>query len=163
MFTSASKTFNLAGGHTGNCIISNPELRRAYQRQIEKCGMLTGNRFGYIMTTAAYAESEDWLDALLVYLKGNRDYIDQTVAEQLPGVRSVKLDATYLSWLDFSGTGMSDAEIQRRFAEDAKVVCNTGPSFGPGGAGFMRLNFACPRAMVEDGMSRIVSAFSDLQ
>ena len=163
MFTSASKTFNLAGGHTGNCIISNPELRRAYQRQIEKCGMLTGNRFGYIMTTAAYAESEDWLDALLVYLKGNRDYIDQTVAEQLPGVRSVKLDATYLSWLDFSGTGMSDAEIQRRFAEDAKVVCNTGPSFGPGGAGFMRLNFACPRAMVEDGMNRIVSAFSDLQ
>lgn len=163
MFTSASKTFNLAGGHTGNCIISNPQLRRAYQRQIEKCGMLTGNRFGYIMTTAAYAESEDWLDALLVYLKGNRDYIDQRVAAELPGVRSVKLDATYLSWIDFSGTGMDDAEIQRRFAEDAKVVCNTGPSFGPGGAGFMRLNFACPRAMVEDGMNRIVSAFSDLQ
>lgn len=162
-FTSSSKTFNLAGGHTGNCIISDPELRKAYRRQLERCGMLTSNRFGYIMATAAYAESEDWLDALLVYLRGNRDFVDRTVAERLPGVRSVKLDATYLSWLDFSGTGMDDAEIQRRFREDAKVVCNTGESFGPGGPGFMRLNFACPRAMVEEGMERIVGAFSDLQ
>lgn len=162
-FTSASKTFNLAGGHTGNAIISNPELRRAYQRQLEKCGMMMGNRFGYIMTTAAYAESEDWLEGLLVYLKGNRDFIDRTVAEKLPGVRSVKLDATYLSWLDFTGTGMDDAEIQRRFKDDAKVVCNTGQSFGAGGDGFMRLNFACPRSMVEEGMERIVGAFSDLQ
>ena len=162
-FTSASKTFNLAGGHTGNAIISNPELRRAYQRQLEKCGMNMGNRFGYFMTEAAYDESEDWLEALLVYLRGNRDFIASTVAENLPGVTAPKLDATYLSWLDFSGTGMEAAEIERRFKEDAKVICNTGPSFGPGGAGFMRLNFACPRAMVEDAMGRIVGAFSDLQ
>ena len=125
--------------------------------------MLASNRFGYIMNEAAYAGGDAWLDELLVYLKGNRDYLDARVAKDLPGVTSVKLDATYLSWLDFSGTGMDDAEIQRRFAEDAKVVCNTGPSFGPGGAGFMRLNFACPRAKVEEGMRRIVEAFSDLQ
>ena len=125
--------------------------------------MMASNRFGYIMTTAAYGECEDWLEELLVYLKGNRDFIDQTVAEKLPGVRSAKLDATYLSWIDFSGTGMTDEEIQRRFKEDAKVICNTGPSFGAGGDGFMRLNFACPRAMVEEAMERITGAFSDLQ
>lgn len=162
-FTSASKTFNLAGGHTGNAIISNPELRRIFARHLERCGLSGGNRFGFLMTTAAYADSEDWLEALLVYLKGNRDYVDQVVADKLPGVSSVKLDATYLSWLDFSGTGMDQAEIVRRFEKEANVVCNHGPSFGPGGEGFMRLNFACSRAMVEEGMNRIVGAFSDLQ
>ena len=162
-FTSASKTFNLAGGHTGNAIISNPELRRIFARQLERCGLQMGNRFGYLMTTAAYAESEDWLEALLVYLRANRDYVDQVVAERLPGVTSVKLDATYLSWLDFSGTGMSEAEVVRRFEKEARVVCNHGSSFGPGGGGFMRLNFACSRAMLEEGMDRITAAFADLQ
>ena len=162
-FTSASKTFNLAGGHTGNAIISNPELRRKMQRQLERCGLGGGNRFGYLMTTAAYADSEDWLDALLVYLKGNRDYVDQAVADALPGVKSVKLDATYLSWIDFSGTGMEQAEIVRRFEKEAKVACNHGPSFGPGGEGFMRLNFACSRNMLEEGVGRIIEAFGDLQ
>ncbi|MEX2521033.1 MAG: MalY/PatB family protein [Paracoccaceae bacterium] len=162
-FTSTSKTFNLAGGHTGNAIISDPELRRAYVRQMERCGMMSSNRFGYLMATAAYAEGEEWLEALLVYLKGNRDYIDRMVAERLPGVRSPRLDATYLSWLDFSGTGMTDAELVKRFEHDAKVICNHGASFGPGGSGFMRLNFASPRAMVEEAMERIVGAFGDLQ
>jgi len=162
-FSSASKTFNLAGGHTGNAIISNPRLRRQMQRQMERCGMLTSNRFGYIMTEAAYSEGDEWLDALLVYLKGNRDYLDQRVMQDLPGVASVKLDATYLSWLDFTGTGMSEKEVIARFQDKAKVVCNHGSSFGPGGAGFMRLNFACPRSMVEQAMDRLAEAFGDLQ
>ncbi|MFV0473560.1 MAG: MalY/PatB family protein [Pikeienuella sp.] len=162
-FTSSSKTFNLAGGHTGNAIISNPELRRRYHRQMERCGMLSSNRFGYLMATAAYDGGEEWLEALLVYLKGNRDFLDRAVAERLKGVKSVRLDATYLGWLDFRGTGMEDREIIRRFEQDAKLVCNHGASFGPGGAGFMRLNFACPRALLEEGVERIAKAFADLQ
>ncbi len=162
-FTSSSKTFNLAGGHTGNAIISNPSLRRRMHRQMERCGMLASNRFGYIMAEAAYNEGDEWLEALLVYLKGNRDYLDKRVAEDLRGVTSVKLDATYLSWLDFSGTGMSEDDLIARFQGKAKVICNHGSSFGPGGGGFMRLNFACPRAMVEEGMDRLAEAFSDLQ
>ncbi|MEM7270393.1 MAG: MalY/PatB family protein [Pseudomonadota bacterium] len=161
-FTSASKTFNLAGGHVGQCIISNPELRRRMKRQIERCGMLVHNRFGMEMTEAAYSEGAEWLDELLVYLKGNRDYLDERVAA-LPGISSVKLDATYLSWLDCSGTGMNADEVIDRFWRRAKVICNTGPSFGPGGAGFMRLNFACPRSMLVEGMDRLEEAFSDLQ
>ncbi len=162
-FTSSSKTFNLAGGHTGNAIISDPELRRLFHRQMERCGMLTGNRFGYLMAEAAYAEGDEWLDALLAYLRANRDMVDRFAAERLKGVRSVKLDATYLAWLDFSGTGMAEPEIVRRFEREAKVICNHGSSFGPGGAGFMRLNFACPRPMLEEALGRIESAFSDLQ
>lgn len=162
-FTSASKTFNLAGGHTGNAIISNPVLRKQLARQLERCGLNSGNRFGYLMTTAAYAEGDEWLEALLVYLKGNRDYIGKVVAEKLPGVTAPSLDGTYLSWLDFSGTGMEDREIIDRFEKQAKVICNHGSSFGPGGAGFMRLNFACPRPMLEEAMGRITEAFSDLQ
>ena len=162
-FSSASKTFNLAGGHTGNAIISNPRLRLRYQRQMERCGMLGGNRFGYFMTEAAYRGGEAWLEALLAYLKDNRDYVDRRVADELPGVTSAKLDATYLAWLDFSGTGMEQSEIVDRMQTRAKVICNHGPSFGAGGEGFMRLNFACPRSMVADGMDRIVEAFADLQ
>ncbi len=162
-FTSSSKTFNLAGGHTGNAIISDPSLRRRMRRQMERCGMLASNRFGYIMAEAAYNEGDEWLEALLIYLKGNRDYLDKRVAEDLPGVTSVKLDATYLSWLDFSGTGMPEKDVISRFQSQAKVICNHGSSFGPGGNGFMRMNFACPRSMVEEGMDRLAEAFSDLQ
>jgi cystathionine beta-lyase len=132
-------------------------------RQMERCGMLASNRFGYIMNEAAYAEGDAWLDELLVYLQGNRDYLDARVASDLPGVTSVKLDATYLSWLDFSGTGMPEKDVIARFQDKAKVICNHGSSFGPGGDGFMRLNFACPRSMVVEGMDRLAEAFSDLQ
>lgn len=162
-FTSATKTFNLAGGHTGNAIISNLRLKAQMHRQMERCGMLASNRFGYIMNEAAYAEGDAWLDELLVYLQGNRDYLDARVASDLPGVTSVKLDATYLSWLDFSGTGMPEKDVIARFQDKAKVICNHGSSFGPGGDGFMRLNFACPRSMVVEGMDRLAEAFSDLQ
>ena len=115
------------------------------------------------MTEAAYSEGEPWLVELLAYLKSNRDYLDARVAQDLPGVKSVKLDATYLSWLDFSGTGMPEEEVIERFQKRAKVICNHGSSFGPGGAGFMRMNFACPRPLVEEGMDRLAEAFSDLQ
>lgn len=162
-FASASKTFNLAGGHTGAALISNPKLRRQFRRQVERAGMLTGNRFGYMMTEAAYRAGDDWLDALLVYLRANRDYMDERVAADLKGVKSVKLDATYLGWLDFTGTGMSQDEIVERFETRARVFCNHGPSFGRGGEGFMRLNFACPRATLETAMDRLADAFADLQ
>lgn len=163
MFTSASKTFNLAGGHLGQAIIPNPRLRRQYRRQAERNGLLTHNRFGFFMTEAAYRGGEDWLEALLTYLRGNRDHIDRRVASDLKGVRSVKVDATYLGWLDLTGLGMEHAEIVERFEKRARVFCNHGPSFGVGGDGFMRINFATQRARVDEAMDRLAEAFSDLQ
>jgi cystathionine beta-lyase len=157
--TSATKTFNLAGGMTGNVIISDDSLRRRFQLQMTKCGFHMPNSFGPMMATAAYDHGESWLEELLVYLKGNRDRVDHVVRESLPGVTSMPLEGTYLAWLDLWGTDLSMDEIVRRTQEDARLAMNHGPTFGHGGDKHMRLNFACPRAMLDEALERLVSAF----
>jgi cystathionine beta-lyase len=157
--TSASKTFNLAGTMTGNVIISDDSLRRRFQLQMAKCGLHGPNRFGPMMAEAAYNEGEKWLEDLLVYLKVNRDLVDEAARDRMPGVTSMPLEGTYLSWLDFFGTDLPMEEIIRRVQEEAKLALNHGPTFGPGGEDHMRLNFACPRSMLESALERLVDAF----
>jgi cystathionine beta-lyase len=157
--TSASKTFNLAGTMTGNVIIPDDSLRRRFHFQMARCGLHGPNRFGPMAATAAYKEGEKWLDELLVYLRGNRDRVDEVVRDSLPGVKSMFLEGTYLSWLDFSGTGLPLEEVIRRVQVEAKLALNHGPTFGTGGEDHMRLNFACPRAMLESALERLVEAF----
>jgi cystathionine beta-lyase len=157
--TSASKTFNLAGTMTGNVIISDDSLRRRFQLQMAKCGLHGPNRFGPMMAEAAYNEGEAWLEELLVYLKVNRDLVDETARDRLPGVTSMPLEGTYLAWLDFFGTDLPMEEIVRRVQEDAKLALNHGPTFGVGGEDHMRLNFACPRSMLEEALDRLAKAF----
>jgi cystathionine beta-lyase len=157
--TSASKTFNLAGTMTGNVIISDDSLRRRFQLQMAKCGLHGPNRFGPMMAEAAYNEGEAWLEELLVYLKVNRDLVDETARDRLPGVTSMPLEGTYLAWLDFFGTDLPMEEIVRRVQEDAKLALNHGPTFGIGGEDHMRLNFACPRSMLEEALDRLAKAF----
>jgi len=159
--TSASKTFNLAGTMTGNVIISDDSLRRRFQLQMARCGMHGPNSFGPLMSTAAYNYGEPWLDELLVYLRSNRDRVDEVVRNSLPGVVSMPLEGTYLAWLDLWGTELSMEEIVRRMQEDARLALNHGPTFGHGGDKRMRLNFACPRSMLDSALERIVSAFND--
>jgi len=157
--TSASKTFNLAGTMTGNVIIPNDSLRRRFQAQMHRCGIHTPNRLGPLMAQAAYDHGEPWLKELLVYLQGSRDRLDEVVRNSLPGVVSMPLEGTYLAWLDFQGTGLPMEEIVRRIQVDARLALNHGPTFGPGGDKRMRLNFACPRAMLEEALERLVAAF----
>jgi len=157
--TSASKTFNLAGTMTGNVIISDDSLRRRFQTQMTRCGMHGANRFGPMTAAAAYNHGLPWLEELLVYLQGNRDLLDDVVGHNLPGVVSMPLESTYLAWLDFWGTGLDQEEIVRRIQEDARLALNHGPTFGPGGDKRMRLNFACPRSMLEKALERLVKAF----
>jgi cystathionine beta-lyase len=155
--SATSKTFNLAGGMTGNLIVPDPALRA----RLRDCILAAGgspNRFGMLMAEAAYAEGDAWLDALRLYLDGNRRRLDAGL-EAIPGVRSMRLEATYLAWADFRGTGLPEAETIRRFEQVARVVGNHGATFGEGGAGWMRLNFACPRAMVEEAIGRLQAAF----
>ena len=158
--TSASKTFNLAGTMTGNVIISDDSLRRRFQLQMAKCGLHGPNRFGPMAAEAAYNEGEGWLEELLAYLKVNRDLVDETVRDRMPGVTSMPLQGTYLSWLDFFGTDLPMEEIVRRVQEDARLALNHGPTFGTGGLDHMRLNFACPRSMLEEALGRLVGAFA---
>ena len=155
-----TKTFNIAGALTGFPIISDPELRGKFTATKYANGLGAANRFGTIAATAAYAEGAAWLDALVPYLEANRNRLDQVVAESLPGVRSMRLEATYLAWLDFSGTGLSPTEALDKVNKEARIVVNAGPSFGLGGDGWLRFNFACPRATLDTAIERLVDTFA---
>lgn len=160
--TSATKTFNIAGAHLGNIIVADDSLRGAITQRMAALGISAG-LFGLHMVTAAYSpEGAAWVDELVIYLDGNRRIFDLGIA-QIPGLRSMPLQATYLAWVDFSGTGMERAEVESRIADRAGIAANHGPTFGLGGEGFMRFNLATPRARVEAAVQRLQQAFSDLQ
>jgi len=159
----ASKTFNLAGGETGFMIISDGTMRRRYRRQLERCGFGTPNRFGPLLSTAAYRHGDAWLDALLPYLAANRDLLADGVSAAVPGARVMPLEGTYLSWIDFSGTGLHPDEVVRRVLRSARIAVNLGPTFGPGGESWLRFNIACSRSIVAQAVERLADAFADLR
>ena len=160
--TAATKTFNIAGAHIGNAIISDPALRARFQGALGAAG-ISPAMLGQDMVAAAYTpKGAAWVDALTAYLDGNRRIFDAAV-NAIPGLRSMPLQATYLAWVDFRATGMSGAEIARRIQGDARIAANHGASFGQGGEGFMRFNIATPRARVEEAARRLRAAFADLQ
>ena len=102
------------------------------------------------------------MDAQIAHLDANRNLFDAGI-NAIPGVRSLPLQATYLAWVDFSGTGMSFAEIEARIRDQAKIAVSPGPSFGAGGESFVRVNLATSRARVAEAVARLQAAFSDLQ
>ncbi|WP_380054769.1 MalY/PatB family protein [Falsihalocynthiibacter sp. SS001] len=162
VLTAPSKTFNLAAAHTGQVIIQDKTLRAQFAVTMTAMGM-SANNFGYIATTAAYSpEGAAWVDELIAYIDGNRRLFDEGV-NAIPGVKSMPLEATYLSWVDFTNTGMTMDEISERVAKSAKIAANQGPTFGTGGELHLRFNLATPRSRVEEAVARLQSAFSDLQ
>lgn len=162
MMTATTKTFNIAGAHIGNVIIADPALRTTFARTINALG-ISPNSFGMHMATAAYSpEGAAWVDALMRYLDGNRQLFDAGIA-RLPGLKSTPLEATYLAWVDFSGTGMAPGEFIDRVEKQAKIATNHGSAFGTGGETFLRFNLACPRAQVVEAVARLERAFADLQ
>ena len=118
-------------------------------------------RFGMIMAEAAYQDGDEWLDSLLTYLDGNRRALNQGI-EGVPGLSVMNLEATYLAWVDFSGTGMAREAFATRL-KDAGLAPSDGQSFGPEGELCMRFNIACRRALLDEAMARLAEAFSDLQ
>lgn len=162
MMTATTKTFNIAGAHSGNVIISNPDLRQKFSQRIKALG-ISPNSFGLFMATAAYSpEGAQWLDELLHYIDGNRVIFDREV-NKIPGLSSMPLEGTYLAWVDFSGTGMEEEEFIYRVQEKAKIAVNHGSTFGTGGEKFLRFNLATPRTLVVEATKRLKDAFSDLQ
>ena len=124
---------------------------------------ISPNSFGMHMVTAAYSpEGAVWVDHLTGYLDGNRRAFDAGV-NAIPGVRSMPLEATYLAWVDFAGTGMSAAEFTTRVEKVAKIAINRGASFGAGGESFLRFNIALPRSLITEAVARLQVAFADLQ
>ncbi|QDC08644.1 pyridoxal phosphate-dependent aminotransferase [Oceanicola sp. D3] len=162
MMSSTTKTFNIAGAHTGNVIIPDERLRARFATRMAALG-LSPNSFGLFMAEAAYSpEGAEWVDALCAYLDGNRKVFDEGISA-IPGLASMPLEATYLSWVDFSGTGMEQAEFTGRVEKVGKIAVNHGDTFGKGGESFLRFNIATPRARVAEAVERMQAAFSDLQ
>ena len=153
-----SKTFNLAGLCCGFAIVPDEALRA----QLEAAMLgLTGavNTFGLVACEAALLHGDEWLARLNCYLAGNRDYLVDFVTRRLPGVRTTVPAATYLAWLDFTDFALQPTPHDF-FVEHAHVAANDGDPFGPGSAGFVRINFACPRATLQRGLEQIEAALA---
>ena len=162
MMTATTKTFNIAGAHSGNVIIADPKLRARFAERMNAMG-ISPNSFGMFMATAAYsAEGAAWVDQLCAYLDGNAKIFNAGI-NQIPGLNSMPLEATYLAWVDFSGTGMAQSEFIDRVQKQAKIASNHGTPFGAGGESFLRFNLATPRAGVVEAVQRLQAAFADLQ
>jgi cystathionine beta-lyase len=153
-----SKTFNIAGLGASFAIVQNPELRRQFKQAMR--GIVPdANILGLCAALAAYRHGGDWLRELLLYLTANRDYVVDYVARYLPGVRATVPEATYLAWLDCRDAGLP-GNPHEFFLNKAGVALNDGAAFGPGGAGFVRLNFGCPRALLAEGLERMRAALA---
>ena len=160
--TATTKTFNIAGSHAGNVIIEDADLRARFAGRMAALG-ISPNSFGLFMATAAYSpEGAAWVDELCAYLDENRKLFDAGV-NAIPGLQSMELESTYLAWVDFSGTGMTPTEFTDRVQKIAKIATNHGPTFGQGGENFLRFNLGTSRAQVQEAVTRLQAAFSDLQ
>ena len=161
--TAPTKTFNLAGVQISHTFVKNPTIRRALRYQINATGYSQVSIQGIVSAEAAYSKGDVWLDALLKYIKGNIDYTDKFIRENLEGVKLVPMEATYLAWLDFNGTGLSSEQVDSLVLRKAKLWLNSGSKFGKTGAGFQRLNLACPRSTLAEALNRLKVALDSIK
>ncbi len=154
-----SKTFNIPGLQCSFAIVQNPDLRA----RLEKAGEgMSGwvNLMGLVAGKVAYESGQDWLRDLMAYLQGNRDYLFDFVRRELPGVCMAKPEGTYLAWLDCREAGI-EGNPYEFFLKNARVATNDGKAFGQGGEGFVRLNFGCPRSMLEEALQRMKNGLAE--
>ncbi|RDY26218.1 pyridoxal phosphate-dependent aminotransferase [Romboutsia weinsteinii] len=155
-----TKTFNIAGLQMSQVVLPNEEDYKRLDSAFARIDIRRNNAFSLVATEAAYNHGEEWLDEFIVYLEGNVDFAIKYIEENIPSLKVKKPEGTYLLWVDFSGTGLSDEEVAKALVEEGKVALNNGTSFGIGGKGYQRINLACPRVMVEDGLARIKKAIT---
>ena len=153
-----SKTYNLPGLQFAFAIIPNLALRKRFLAARQGLVHWT-NLMGMVAAQAAYSEGQEWLSQLIPYLEANRDFTYDFVQNELPGIRMAKPEGTYLAWLDCREFGIP-GDPYPFFLEKGRVAFNDGATFGPGGEGFVRLNFGCPRATLEEGLARMLSALN---
>jgi len=154
-----SKTFNVAGLASSLVIIPDKTKKARYERALNVGHLGMGNIFGSVALEAAYSNGDKWLDQLLDYLWENYLFLENFITKNLPKVKVMKPEATYLIWLDFREYGMNDEELMQFTVEKAKVGLNNGGRFGTGGDGWLRLNIGCPRSVLEEGLNRLKEAF----
>ncbi len=154
--TAPSKTFNLAGLQVSNILIPNEKLRQSFIHTIvNKNGIGIPNSFGIVAMIAAYNEGEEWLGQVLKYIDSNFHFLQEFVANNLPDIKYIEPEGTYLAWLDFNSLGLNDEDLKNLILNEAKIALDGGKLFGAGGEGFQRINVACPKSILEETMQRI--------
>ena len=157
-----SKTFNLAGMASSALIIPDPELKKIMDKVIDQVHIGMGNIFGMTAMQAAYENGDDWLDQLLKYLEANLDLIIDFFHHRLPGIKVYIPEATYMVWLDFHELKLNGKQLRDFIINEAGLGLNDGPSFGPGGKGFQRLNFALPGSRLLNALEQLEKAVNKL-
>lgn len=155
---SPTKTFNIAGLQASFATLPREEEWKMLDEELGRLDVKRNSPFSLVGFEAAYTKGEEWLEELLIHLDGNMDCVVNFVKERIPEVKVRKSEGTYLMWLDFSGLGMTKEELSMFMQKEAKIALDDGFWFGENGAGFERMNIACPRYMVEEGMNRIENA-----
>ena len=158
--TAPSKTFNLAGLQTANIFIENGKLRDAFSREILRTGYGQLNAMGLAATKAAYTHGQAWRDEMVAYLEESVNYVEETLAGTK--IKLIRPEGTYLLWMDCRALGMDDDDLAEFFTEEASLWLHAGVTFGESGSGFMRMNIACPRSVLERAMGNVRRALAGL-
>lgn len=156
--TSPSKTFNLAGLKTANIVAANEEYRKRVNRSLNINEVAEPNVFGIEALIAAYHEGDEWLDQLLHYLQGNLDYLLSFFHEKIPSLKVMVPEATYLVWIDCRSLGIGSKRFNKKLLEEGGLRISDGRAFGKAGEGFIRINIACPRTVLIEGLNRLKKA-----
>ena len=157
--TAPSKTFNIAGLQVSNIFIPNNIVRENFEKEIAKTGYSLINTMGIVACEAVYKNGEEWLNELKKYIVGNIDLVRAFLQEKLQKVRLIEPEGTYLLWLDFRGTGLTDEEIENKMTNEAKIWLDGGNMFGTLGERFQRINVALPREKLKWALEQIEKAF----
>lgn len=153
--TAPSKTFNLAGLQVSNIFIPNPKLRKAFIHTMYAAGYTQVNMLGLHACQAAYEGGREWLEQLKVYLKGNLDFVRAYLEKNLPQIKLIEPQGTYLIWLDCRGLGLTEEKLEDLIVNKAKLWLDKGAIFGKAGEGFERINIACPRSTLAEALERL--------
>lgn len=158
--TAPSKTFNLAGLKVSNILIADAALRKAFTSEMWAGGVSDINVLGLVACQAAYTHGAGWLEELKLYLADNISLVRTFLVERIPQVQLIEPQGTYLLWLDFRALGMTDTELDALITDKAKLWLDPGTMFGPEGAGFQRINIACPRAILQRALEQLDKAIN---
>lgn len=156
--TSPTKTFNLAGLQTSHVIISDANIRKKYNERLKALSLHMESYFGLTAVESAYRYGEPWLEQLLDYVQGNLDLLVERFSSELPECKVMEPEGTYLAWIDCRSLSPDPAKLRKLMYEEAGVAFNEGSGYGSEGAGFLRINLACPRSLFEEGITRFIRA-----
>ena len=161
-FMSPSKAFNMPGLTASHALVFNPELRAKFHAFLEACELNMGHVFAFLAVEAAYSHGTEWLDQCLTYVQGNIDYVDAFLQEHAPKIKAIRPQASFLVWLDCREMGLSQKALNDFFVDKAHLALNDGTTFGKEGEGFMRLNVASPRSVLEQAMKQLAEAYQKI-